>query len=667
MYHLISFVSPSAKARLIRGLLLWSLFLASLTPAFAQSSTIQATVDSSDTAAFPEIELTVSVYDEQGYPLHNLTQENFTLTEDGAPVASLSAEATYEHPIQIVFLIDRSASMDYGARPTPLENAIAVCRSLIGNLAPEDQAALIAFSESVDWLQDLTPGKTILQTRLGSLRTRGQSTLLHDAIVVAAERLEKSGAARPVIILLTDGVDSGKSRLDWDETIDAVVQTSAVVYTISWGGAKAEEMKKLTNLTRGRSHILTAPLGQYPDAKSFQAAFSEIGSDLKNSRLQYHLTYHSALPMDGKEHTLNLSVNTLGRQAQATTMIAAPRSEVQILLSEPTDGADVGGIVALAPNFVGPEDIAQMKVLLNGNLLETLNHPPFEYRWDTTSLPSGSYTLSLIAEDKSGATARKDVTVNVRPAVLVTISSPTMGATLNAPTQLSAQIDSLASTAKVEFILDGKTTLKTLTAEPYEFSWDPRNASDGPHEIIVRAWDVNGMSGEASLKFLVGTSSNGSGIGGAALAVATAAGAAVLALVFALRNRRRKSSKAGNVTAGGLPAVNGQSLRLAGGKRGTGVGASLLESNGLNAGHIWELPLGREVRLGRKRDENDIPLMGASASRRHALIRYQDGAYVIYSLKPENPTLVNGVGVQQKALQVGDVIQLGDSIFQFQG
>ncbi|MDI6696262.1 MAG: Ig-like domain-containing protein [Anaerolineales bacterium] len=665
MHRPIPFFRPSAKARLTGCLLLGLLFLASLTPAFAQSSSIQATVDSSNTAAFPEIELAVSVYDEQGYPLRDLTQENFTLTEDGASVVSLSAEATYERPIQIVFLIDRSASMGYGIRPTPLENAIAVCRSLIGNLAPEDQAALIAFSESVDWLQDLTPDKSILQTRLDSLRTKGQSTLLNDAFLAAVERLEKSGATRPVIILLTDGVDSGKSRLDWDETIDAVVQASTVVYTISWGGAKAEDMKKLTGLTRGRSHILAAPPGQYPDAKAFQVAINDISDDLKNSRLQYHLAYHSALPMDGKEHTLNLTINSLGRQAQATTMVIAPRSEVQILLSDPTDGASVGGIVPLAPKFSGPEDIVQMQVLLNGDLLETLNHPPFEYRWDTTTLPPDSYTLSLIAEDRSGATARKDVTVNVRPAVLVTISSPALGATLSMPTLFAAQVDALASTAKVEFILDGKTTLKTLTTEPYEFSWDPRNASDGPHEITVRAWDVNGMNGEASLKFLVSTTGDGGGLGGAALVAAAAAGVAVLALVFALRSRQRRSVKAGSAQLTSIPSTGGQSIHVGSGK--AGAGASLLESKGLNPGHVWELPPGGEVRLGRKRDENDIPLIGISASRRHALIRYQDGAYVIYSLKPENPTLVNGVGVQQKALQAGDVIQLGDSIFQFQG
>ena len=87
----------------------------------------------------------------------------------------------------------------------------------------------------------------------------------------------------------------------------------------------------------------------------------------------------------------------------------------------------------------------------------------------------------------------------------------------------------------------------------------------------------------------------------------------------------------------------------------------------MNPNQVWNLSPVHEIRLGRKRDANDIPLKGGTASRQHALIRFQAGQYVVYNLKPVNPVFVNGQPInQQQALRPNDVIQLGESTFQFQ-
>jgi pSer/pThr/pTyr-binding forkhead associated (FHA) protein len=93
--------------------------------------------------------------------------------------------------------------------------------------------------------------------------------------------------------------------------------------------------------------------------------------------------------------------------------------------------------------------------------------------------------------------------------------------------------------------------------------------------------------------------------------------------------------------------------------------ATLVEISGLNPGQSWRLPGGSEIRLGRKRDENDIPLMGAAASRRHAVIRGQGGGHVIYSQKSDNPVLVNNLPATQATLHPGDRLKLGDSEFEY--
>ncbi len=90
---------------------------------------------------------------------------------------------------------------------------------------------------------------------------------------------------------------------------------------------------------------------------------------------------------------------------------------------------------------------------------------------------------------------------------------------------------------------------------------------------------------------------------------------------------------------------------------------SLLELEGLNPQKQWPLSIA-ETRLGRKKDENDIPLKGVSASRFHAVISVENGKYKIITLNPENPIQINGKDYQEKYLEIGDELLLGESKFQ---
>ena len=95
--------------------------------------------------------------------------------------------------------------------------------------------------------------------------------------------------------------------------------------------------------------------------------------------------------------------------------------------------------------------------------------------------------------------------------------------------------------------------------------------------------------------------------------------------------------------------------------------AVLHELQGLNPEYVWNLPETGDILLGRTRDKNDIPLKGATASRRHAVIRCQEGVYYLFNQRPENPILVNSnLVTEQCTLVPGDVIQAGESLFQFE-
>jgi pSer/pThr/pTyr-binding forkhead associated (FHA) protein/subtilisin family serine protease len=78
-------------------------------------------------------------------------------------------------------------------------------------------------------------------------------------------------------------------------------------------------------------------------------------------------------------------------------------------------------------------------------------------------------------------------------------------------------------------------------------------------------------------------------------------------------------------------------------------------------------PLSRAgTALGRSRD-NDIYLDDRLASRWHARIDVQQGAFVISDLGSANGTFVNGQRIQRQPLRNGDEIRIGDSRLYFRG
>ncbi len=71
-----------------------------------------------------------------------------------------------------------------------------------------------------------------------------------------------------------------------------------------------------------------------------------------------------------------------------------------------------------------------------------------------------------------------------------------------------------------------------------------------------------------------------------------------------------------------------------------------------------------EPTLGRD-PANAIPVVDASVSRKHCVLRREDGRFQVKDLESRNGTLVNGLAVKEQWLRHGDEIAIGDSVFLF--
>lgn len=173
-----------------------------------------------------EVLLPVTVRDETGQLVSDLTADQFRIFEDGVE-QPISSFALKRMPVHVVLLIDTSSSV-----VPELEDFKASAWRFMSQLDPADRICLIRFDDRVELVQDWTSNRATLKRALNRLTT-GMFTHFNDALFLAArEQLEKI-SGRKAIIVLTDGIDSGRGALRFEQAFRAVVEEEAPVYVLS--------------------------------------------------------------------------------------------------------------------------------------------------------------------------------------------------------------------------------------------------------------------------------------------------------------------------------------------------------------------------------------------------------------------------------------------------
>ena len=139
-----------------------------------------------DNSKYPEVTLYVRILDTNGNKVNNLTQDQFSIIEDGKPVEVVGFSSSNSLSISTIMLIDVSSSMgNYGKIEGAKEAAVAFVELMRGN----DQLALVAFNHEYSLVQDFTSDKDRLQNAIQSLNAYG-NTAWYDAVISASTKVE---------------------------------------------------------------------------------------------------------------------------------------------------------------------------------------------------------------------------------------------------------------------------------------------------------------------------------------------------------------------------------------------------------------------------------------------------------------------------------------------
>ena len=231
-----------------------------------------------------------------------LTRQNFTILEDNIRQEILSFNDEV-NPFAGVILLDVSGSME-----NKLSLVRAACAAFVDRLGEGDSFAIYSFGDSkVRLLQDFTLIRDIPDA-VWDLRAKGMTTL-YDAIVTAADALDRRPEQRRAILVVSDGADT-QSRASLDQATRRAVEAQLIVYAIdlSDGGAGpinsgAAVLKSLTSRTGGR--LFTSPGGS-----RLREAFDQTIDELRH---QYTLTYAPTNDRkDGRWRTIEVRIDRPG-------------------------------------------------------------------------------------------------------------------------------------------------------------------------------------------------------------------------------------------------------------------------------------------------------------------------------------------------------------------
>ncbi|MFN2452761.1 MAG: VWA domain-containing protein [Pyrinomonadaceae bacterium] len=190
-----------------------------------------------------EVLVPVSVRDRQGRLVTGLTRKDFRVFEDGReqPLNDLALRSV---PVDVVLMIDASSSA-----ASNLENFRHAAEEFAARLSPEDRICLIKFDDRVELLQDWTRSRVQLHRALRRIAP-GIFTRFNDALLLAAREQLKSSPNRRAVIVLTDGIDSGRGAATMGEAVRALLESQASVYVV--GNTEIERARKereVENLT----------------------------------------------------------------------------------------------------------------------------------------------------------------------------------------------------------------------------------------------------------------------------------------------------------------------------------------------------------------------------------------------------------------------------------
>ena len=247
---------------------------------------------------------TVSIYatvnDDHGRLAPNLTRDQFTVLDNGKPV-DLTVFSSDPQTITTTMLLDMSGSMQ-----GRLLWARDAAERLVDELHGDDRARIGTFGVEVAISPHLTSDKTLLKRLLREELWPGGNTPLWFAINAAMTSMAPEHGRR-IVLVITDGNDSGGSGVSRGDVRKRAIRDDFMVYAVAINGHTLNGELQDVATESGGGYVIV------DDTDDLKATLASVVDELRH---QYVLGFSPAT-LDGKTHSLEVKVRTRGLTARA--------------------------------------------------------------------------------------------------------------------------------------------------------------------------------------------------------------------------------------------------------------------------------------------------------------------------------------------------------------
>jgi len=674
--------------RLCIALALLFAFLMPMQSLEAQTGTgnVEVRVEDQGPGRFPTVSARVTVLDPAGIPITGLDADSFDLFEDGQQV-TVSGVESYVNPdvrIAVALAIDISGSMY-----EEIDQAKAAASSFVNGLAANDLVAVIAFrgdpgdvnlgdpfpqikpNREIEFTADKDAVLALIDRLSVPSRTAGR-TPLYDAIFKSVRMTSRvSGIDYRFVMVFTDGnekcQDCRGSVLNQNDPINEANKVGVPVFTIGLGKDADEKYLQRVALTSGGSYYFA------PTPDRLYEIYRSVADRLKQ---QYVITYLAKAPADGKEHKLDIKVDTPDGEGSNVVAIDYPcpeRPGVRLFYLRDTgvpgeepvvtpleDGLEVSSQLTIAPDINACHPIQRVELFMDGNLIFTAKNRPFRLPHDYYNVqreaPGEHHLTVRVYDTEDNASEDVTVTILVRPIVTPTSQGPGPTAIPGGPTAPGLLADiprwALGGAGIIGILLllvvvltvaqrsRKRTCPQCGQALPAGSDHCPFCAAD---QRTARQYmeDIT----EPEQPILTFPSEEKTVPEMPVLVSEPRAGYPATLPSVAPVGAERQADRT-------------EVLRVVPQRH-----AWLIVTKGNRVGKEFHLHE-KDTTIGRSAD-NDVVLNDEAVSRNHAKVRLEADGYHVYDLAATNPTLVNDQPISRHHLKEGDRVQFGNTVLVF--
>ncbi len=273
------------------------------TPSQRSASSSVDRVDPSFRASGDLVLIPVMVTDSQDRLVTGLEKEYFRLFDNKAEQA-ITQFASEDTPVSVGIVFDCSGSM--GAKLQKSRTAVAEFLKIAN---PEDEFALVVFSDTAQLAVPLTDRNEEIQNRLAFTQSKGQTALL-DAVYLAMHEMKHARKSRKALLIISDGGDN-TSRYTAAEIKSMVREADMQIYAIGILEPLAQRSRTPEELAGPELlHNIAQQSGgrlfEVQDLNELPDIAAKIGMALRN---QYLLGYTPAAEKkDGKYHRIEVKM-----------------------------------------------------------------------------------------------------------------------------------------------------------------------------------------------------------------------------------------------------------------------------------------------------------------------------------------------------------------------